>query len=57
MAEQGPGRLKRPMGICAQRLIDAMMDPDRATATRAMDAMMAMHKIDIAAIEAARAGH
>jgi predicted 3-demethylubiquinone-9 3-methyltransferase (glyoxalase superfamily) len=31
-----------------------MSDPDRAAAKRAMDAMMTMRKIDIAAIEAAR---
>jgi 2-polyprenyl-6-hydroxyphenyl methylase/3-demethylubiquinone-9 3-methyltransferase len=34
----------------------AMSDPDRAAAKRAMDAMMTMRKIDIAAIEAARGG-
>jgi hypothetical protein len=33
-----------------------MADPDRAAAKRAMDAMMGMRKIDIAAIERARAG-
>ena len=34
----------------------AMKDPDRAAAKRAMEAMMTMVKIDIAEIEAARAG-
>jgi predicted 3-demethylubiquinone-9 3-methyltransferase (glyoxalase superfamily) len=33
----------------------ATTDPDRAAARRAMNAMMTMRKIDIAAIEAARA--
>ena len=35
--------------------MDAMADPDRAAAKRAMEAMMGMKKIDIAAIERARA--
>ena len=34
-------------------LTHALADPDPATAKRAFDAMMQMHKIDIAAIEAA----
>jgi predicted 3-demethylubiquinone-9 3-methyltransferase (glyoxalase superfamily) len=34
----------------------AMKDPDRAAAKRAMNAMMTMRRIDIAKIEAARAG-
>jgi predicted 3-demethylubiquinone-9 3-methyltransferase (glyoxalase superfamily) len=34
----------------------AMKDPDRAAAKRAMEAMMTMRRIDIAKIEAARAG-
>ena len=42
--------------ITPRALMDAMADPDRAAAKRAMDAMMAMTKIDIAAIERARAG-
>jgi hypothetical protein len=35
---------------------DLLRDPDRQSAKRAMDAMMTMRKIDIASIEAARAG-
>lgn len=42
--------------IIPRALMAAMGDPDRAAAKRAMQAMMAMGKIDIAAIEAARAG-
>jgi 2-polyprenyl-6-hydroxyphenyl methylase/3-demethylubiquinone-9 3-methyltransferase len=34
----------------------ALKDPDRAAAKRAMEAMMTMGRIDIARIEAARAG-
>jgi len=37
-------------------LIQAIADPDPAAAKRAFDAMMAMRKIDIATIEAARRG-
>jgi 2-polyprenyl-6-hydroxyphenyl methylase/3-demethylubiquinone-9 3-methyltransferase len=37
-----------------QRLTDALVDPDRAGAKRAFEAMMQMRKIDIAAIEVAR---
>jgi 2-polyprenyl-6-hydroxyphenyl methylase/3-demethylubiquinone-9 3-methyltransferase len=37
-------------------LTNAISDPDPAAAKRAFDAMMAMTKIDIAAIEAARRG-
>jgi predicted 3-demethylubiquinone-9 3-methyltransferase (glyoxalase superfamily) len=37
-------------------LLDAITDPDPAAAKRAYEAMMEMGKIDIAAIEAARAG-
>jgi predicted 3-demethylubiquinone-9 3-methyltransferase (glyoxalase superfamily) len=37
-------------------LIEATTDADRAAAKRAMEAMMTMRKIDIATIEAARAG-
>ena len=42
--------------ITPRALIEAMSDPDRAAAKRAMDAMMTMRKIDIATIEAARRG-
>jgi predicted 3-demethylubiquinone-9 3-methyltransferase (glyoxalase superfamily) len=37
-------------------LIAALKDPDRAAAKRATEAMMTMRRIDIAKIEAARAG-
>ena len=47
------GRDHWPQVSCA--LLAAVTDPDRAAAKRAMDAMMTMRKIDIAAIEAARA--
>ena len=39
--------------ITPRALLDAMANPDKAAARRAMDAMMKMGKIDIAAIEAA----
>lgn len=42
--------------ITPRALIEATTDPDRAAAKRAMEAMMTMRKIDIAAIEAARRG-
>ena len=42
--------------IVPRQLMAAMQDPDRAAARRAMQAMMTMRKIDIAAIEAARRG-
>jgi predicted 3-demethylubiquinone-9 3-methyltransferase (glyoxalase superfamily) len=42
--------------ITPRALIAATTDSDRAAAKRAMDAMMTMKKIDIAAIEAARKG-
>ena len=42
--------------ITPRALLAATKDPDRAAAKRAMNAMMTMRKIDIAAIEAARAG-
>ena len=42
--------------ITPRQLTEAMSDPDRAAAKRAMDAMMTMRKIDIATIEAARRG-
>ncbi len=37
-------------------LTEAIADPDRSAAKRAFDAMMGMKKIDVAAIEKARAG-
>lgn len=42
--------------ITPRILLEATTDPDRAAAKRAMEVMMTMKKIDIAAIEAARAG-
>jgi predicted 3-demethylubiquinone-9 3-methyltransferase (glyoxalase superfamily) len=42
--------------ITPRALLEATTDPDRAAAKRAMEAMMTMRKIDIAAIERARAG-
>ena len=42
--------------IVPRILLDALRDPDAAAAKRAMQAMMAMKKIDIATIERARAG-
>ena len=42
--------------ITPRALLAATTDPNRAAAARAMAAMMTMRKIDIAAIEAARAG-
>lgn len=42
--------------ITPRALLQAVTDPDRAAAKRAMDAMMTMKKIDIARIEAARRG-
>jgi len=42
--------------ITPRVLFEATTDPDRAAAKRAMEAMMTMGKIDIATIEAARAG-
>ena len=42
--------------ITPRALLEAMSDPDRAAAKRAMEAMMTMRKIDIARIESARAG-
>ena len=43
--------------IVPRVLTEAMNGPDTAAAKRAMDAMMTMKKIDIAQIEAARAGN
>jgi predicted 3-demethylubiquinone-9 3-methyltransferase (glyoxalase superfamily) len=42
--------------ITPRQLMEAQLDPDRAAAKRAMEAMFKMKKIDIAAIEAARKG-
>ena len=42
--------------ITPNRLMELVSSPDKATAQRAMGAMMTMKKIDIAAIEAAAAG-
>ena len=42
--------------ITPRVLMEATTSPDRAAARRAFEAMMTMKKIDIAAIEAARAG-
>jgi predicted 3-demethylubiquinone-9 3-methyltransferase (glyoxalase superfamily) len=42
--------------ITPRVLLEAMDNPDRAAARRAMDAMMTMGKIDVATIEAALAG-
>jgi predicted 3-demethylubiquinone-9 3-methyltransferase (glyoxalase superfamily) len=42
--------------ITPRALMKAIADPDPAAAKRAMEAMMGMRKIDIAAIERARAG-
>ena len=42
--------------LVPRALIAALKDPDRAAAKRAMNAMMTMRRIDIAKIEAARAG-
>ena len=42
--------------ITPRALTDGMADPDPAVRKRVFDAMMTMRKIDVAAIEAARAG-
>jgi predicted 3-demethylubiquinone-9 3-methyltransferase (glyoxalase superfamily) len=42
--------------ITPRMLLEAMEDPDRERAKRAMDAMMTMQKIDIATIAAAQRG-
>ena len=56
--EDGPcGWVKDRYGLSWQlvptRLIELLADPDKARAARAMQAMMQMRKIDIAAVEAA----
>jgi predicted 3-demethylubiquinone-9 3-methyltransferase (glyoxalase superfamily) len=43
--------------IVPRALMNAMADPDKEAAKRVMEAMMTMGKIDIAAIERARAGN
>lgn len=54
------GWCKDRWGFCWQivprALIAALGDADRVAAKRVMEAMMGMHRIDIAKIEAARAG-
>lgn len=59
-AESACGWCKDKWGLSWQitpkALTDAIADPDRAAAKRAFEAMMTMRKIDIAAIETARAG-
>lgn len=54
------GWLKDKYGVSWQiiprRLTDLIADPDSAKAKRAMEAMMTMVKIDVAALEAAAAG-
>ena len=42
--------------ITPRVLLEAMDNPDKAAAKRAFEAMMTMHKIDVAKIEAALAG-
>lgn len=42
--------------ITPRALLAALSDPDKASAKRAMEAMMGMKRIDIAGIERARAG-
>ena len=54
--EPGPcGWLKDRFGLSWQivprRLQELLDDPDRARARRAMDAMLKMHKIDVAELE------
>jgi len=59
-SESQCGWCKDRWGFCWQivprALLAAFHDPDRAAAKRAMEAMMTMRRIDIARIEAARAG-
>jgi 2-polyprenyl-6-hydroxyphenyl methylase/3-demethylubiquinone-9 3-methyltransferase len=42
--------------IVPRRLMEALRDPDPAAATRVRDAMLAMRKSDVAALEAAHSG-
>ncbi|MGH9889275.1 MAG: VOC family protein, partial [bacterium] len=58
--EQGPcGWVKDRFGVSWQinprMLSESLSDPDAARAKRVMEAMLKMHKIDIAALEAAAA--
>jgi predicted 3-demethylubiquinone-9 3-methyltransferase (glyoxalase superfamily) len=59
--ESACGWCRDKWGICWQitpvALSEALVDPDRASAMRAFNAMMEMRKIDIAVIEAARFGN
>jgi predicted 3-demethylubiquinone-9 3-methyltransferase (glyoxalase superfamily) len=58
--ESACGWLKDKFGlswqITPQRLIDLLSSKDKATATRVMQAMLTMHKIDIARLERAAKG-
>ncbi|MFZ4519993.1 MAG: VOC family protein [Microthrixaceae bacterium] len=58
--ESDCGWCKDPWGfswqITPRALLEGLSHPDPATAKRVMDAMMTMHRIDIATIEAALAG-
>lgn len=59
--EEGPcGWLKDRFGVSWQvtpaRLIEMISDPDQQKADRAMQAMLKMHKIDVAELEKAYAG-
>ena len=58
--ESACGWLKDKFGLSWQitpkQLIDLLSNKDKATATRVMQAMMTMHKIDIATLERAAAG-
>jgi predicted 3-demethylubiquinone-9 3-methyltransferase (glyoxalase superfamily) len=58
--ESACGWLKDKFGLSWQitpkRLIDLLSSKDKATATRVMQAMLAMRKIDIATLERAAAG-
>ena len=58
--ESACGWLKDKFGLSWQitpkRLIDLISSKDKATATRVMQAMMTMHKIDIATLERAANG-
>jgi len=58
--ESACGWLKDKFGLSWQitpkRLIDLISSKDKATATRVMQAMLKMHKIDIATLERAAQG-